>query len=235
VPRPMPQPPRLSGVGPYHRPRACVSPLAPGLGRKQDGRPVREAVELPPWANGSPAEFVRPGPTPGRTTDPTESHPHFVGPPSSILLPGPPSPSRSPVFGPHTQNPVTSIPSQFPIGATPPCPGGALPRVQRAALEGAVASAGLPAWIDLVFGCRQRGAAALAHDNAFHPLTYEDAVDLPAPRHRAEVHHGGGVTLVQPWCIRGGHPHLFTLPPPRRCPPFWEGGEAAQPLGPSDD
>lgn len=48
-------------------------------------------------------------------------------------------------------------------------------RLQRAALEGAHASAHLHSWIDLVFGCLQRGPAARDHDNLFHPLTYEAA------------------------------------------------------------
>ena len=49
---------------------------------------------------------------------------------------------------------------------------------QRAALEGEHVSAHLHRWIDLVFGAKQRGDAALAADNVFHPLTYEGAVDI---------------------------------------------------------
>ena len=38
----------------------------------------------------------------------------------------------------------------------------------------------LHGWIDLIFGAKQRGEAALEADNLFHPLTYEGAVDLDA-------------------------------------------------------
>ena len=41
-------------------------------------------------------------------------------------------------------------------------------------------SARLHAWIDLVFGCRQRGAAAVEAQNVFYHLTYEGAVDIEA-------------------------------------------------------
>lgn len=39
-------------------------------------------------------------------------------------------------------------------------------------------SSHLHLWIDLIFGHKQRGEAALAADNLFHHLTYEGAVDL---------------------------------------------------------
>ena len=48
----------------------------------------------------------------------------------------------------------------------------------------------LHGWIDLIFGAKQRGEAALEADNLFHPLTYEGAVDLDAvedPRERAAL------------------------------------------------
>ena len=48
-------------------------------------------------------------------------------------------------------------------------------RGQRAALESERASAALPAWIDLVFGAKQRGEAAVAARNVFHFLTCEGA------------------------------------------------------------
>ncbi|KAL2636007.1 hypothetical protein R1flu_007486 [Riccia fluitans] len=48
----------------------------------------------------------------------------------------------------------------------------------RQALESEHVSMHLHQWIDLIFGYKQRGEAALAADNLFHNLTYEGAVDL---------------------------------------------------------
>jgi Beige/BEACH domain/Concanavalin A-like lectin/glucanases superfamily/PH domain associated with Beige/BEACH/Neurobeachin/BDCP, DUF4704 alpha solenoid region/WD domain, G-beta repeat len=53
-------------------------------------------------------------------------------------------------------------------------------RINREALESDHVSANLHHWIDLVFGCAQRGDEALRADNVFHHLTYEGAVDLDA-------------------------------------------------------
>jgi hypothetical protein len=50
----------------------------------------------------------------------------------------------------------------------------------RAALEAPPVSASLHRWIDLVFGCKQRGRAAAEADNVFYYLTYEGAVDVDA-------------------------------------------------------
>lgn len=46
------------------------------------------------------------------------------------------------------------------------------------ALECEHVSKNLHMWIDLIFGFKQRGEAALAADNVFHHLTYEGSVDL---------------------------------------------------------
>lgn len=59
-----------------------------------------------------------------------------------------------------------------------------------AALESPHVSRHLHGWIDLIFGAKQQGEAALEADNLFHPLTYEGAVDLDAvedPRERAAL------------------------------------------------
>ena len=119
--------------------------------------------------------------------------------------------------------------------ALPPWSGGdpsAFLAAHRAALESPRASANLHHWVDLVFGFKARGPAALAADNLFHPLTYEDALpaDLeaafPDPRDRAALE-----VQVSEFgqCPR----QLFTEPHPRRtvCP-AWEkeggsGGESA--------
>ena len=50
----------------------------------------------------------------------------------------------------------------------------------REALESDYVSAHLHEWIDLIFGYRQQGQAALDAVNVFHHLSYEGAVDLDA-------------------------------------------------------
>jgi hypothetical protein len=52
--------------------------------------------------------------------------------------------------------------------------------LQRAALESPAVSRQLHLWVDLVFGCKQRGPAALEADNVFYHLTYQGAVDIGA-------------------------------------------------------
>lgn len=46
-------------------------------------------------------------------------------------------------------------------------------RAHRAALEAPFVSANLHHWLDLIFGCKQRGKAAVAADNVFRHITYE--------------------------------------------------------------
>ncbi|XP_055630908.1 protein FAN-like isoform X2 [Toxorhynchites rutilus septentrionalis] len=62
----------------------------------------------------------------------------------------------------------------------------------RAALESDYVSSKLHHWIDLIFGCKQRGDEALKADNLFYHLCYEGSVDLDqikdlASRHALEV------------------------------------------------
>ena len=51
-------------------------------------------------------------------------------------------------------------------------------RVMRAALESEHASARIHQWIDLIFGCKQRGQAAVDAHNVFYYLTYPGAIDM---------------------------------------------------------
>ncbi|KAG8442024.1 hypothetical protein GDO86_010988 [Hymenochirus boettgeri] len=48
----------------------------------------------------------------------------------------------------------------------------------RQALESQYVSDNLHKWINLIFGCKQRGSEAVAAHNVFHPVTYEGEVDL---------------------------------------------------------
>lgn len=84
----------------------------------------------------------------------------------------------------------------------------------RQALECEHVSQHLHEWIDLIFGYKQRGMAALAADNLFHFLSYEGAVDLEKiddPIERAglevQIHEFGQVPQ-----------QLFQKPHPTRFP-----------------
>lgn len=51
-------------------------------------------------------------------------------------------------------------------------------RVHRLALECDYVSQHLHQWIDLIFGCKQNGPAAVEAVNVFHHLFYEGNVDI---------------------------------------------------------
>lgn len=120
-----------------------------------------------------------------------------------------------------------------PVGdvALPPWAGGsaeAFIRLHRAALESEHVSQHLHLWIDLIFGCKQRGAAAEAAHNVFYFLTYEGAVDIDAiadPVERAAVE--AQIALF------GQCPsQLFTVPHPPRAPGASRRGAAPPPPAP---
>ena len=87
-------------------------------------------------------------------------------------------------------------------------------RTMRAALESEYASAHLHEWIDLIFGCKQTGDAALAADNLFHPFTYE----LHAYPHLAPGADPGRRELVLEFASQVGQtpPQLFSAPHPSK-------------------
>ena len=51
----------------------------------------------------------------------------------------------------------------------------------REALESEHVTDRLHQWVDLIFGCKQRGEEAVRADNLFHYITYEGAVDVSDP------------------------------------------------------
>lgn len=82
----------------------------------------------------------------------------------------------------------------------------------REALECEFVSKRLPAWIDLIFGCKQNGEEARLAFNLFHPLTYEGAVDVDAIQDPVE--RAAAIAQINSY---GQVPRqLFTKPHPAR-------------------
>lgn len=88
----------------------------------------------------------------------------------------------------------------------------------RCALESPYVSANLHHWVDLIFGYKQKGAAAEEADNVFYYLTYEGAVDISKVTHAAELKaletqiNEFGQTPQQ--LFHSPHPPRLVHPPP---------------------
>nr|XP_014348524.1 PREDICTED: protein FAN [Latimeria chalumnae] len=108
-------------------------------------------------------------------------------------------------------------------------------------LESQHVSEHLHEWIDLVFGYKQRGSEAIAAHNVFHPLTYEEGVDLDSIEDLNEK-----IAMLTQILEFGQTPkQLFLTPHPQRITPRIQNLSRASsrsisfvessPVSPSDD
>ena len=81
----------------------------------------------------------------------------------------------------------------------------------RAALESDYVTQHLHEWIDLIFGCKQRGPRAESACNVFHPFSYEGGVDVESIRSAEErdvvLQHIRDFGQTPPVLFRGPHPY----------------------------
>jgi len=85
-------------------------------------------------------------------------------------------------------------------------------RINRKALESDIVSEMLPAWIDLIFGYKQRGSEAQKAVNVFYYLTYEGAVDIDKIEDPVERR----ATIAQISNFGQTPQQLFTKPHPKK-------------------
>lgn len=89
-------------------------------------------------------------------------------------------------------------------------------RVHRLALESDIVSQNLHHWIDLIFGCKQRGTEAAVAHNIFHHLSYEGSVDLSkiadeVDRNAAESHIQNFGQTPSQLILQDSHPPRLSL------------------------
>jgi len=142
-------------------------------------------------------------------TDVKELTPEFFYLPSSLLnLNGLDFGSRQPVKGYSDGGQVGHV-------ELPPWAHGdpwRFIRIQRQALESRHVSENLHKWIDLIFGFKQSGPAAVKASNVFYYLTYSGAVDVEGIQD--PVQKNSVVTQINNF---GQTPQqLFEKPHPRR-------------------
>ena len=132
------------------------------LGTRQSGRAVGD-VELPPWAAGSPQRFQALHRAAMEAPFVSANLHHWIGArgggdAGAVWASG--APAVAAVSGLHLRLAMRT-PTSAPL-PSPPLPS------------------------DLVFGCKQRGGAAVEADNVFRHTAYEGAVDIEAVTDRTE-------------------------------------------------
>ena len=107
-------------------------------------------------------------------------------------------------------------------------------RAHRAALESRAVSANLHHWLDLIYGVKQKGPAALAADNVFFPLTYGSVVEAAAASAAGDARASAALAAQVnefgqcPSAIfEASHPRRLVSPPWAEDDDWWSRGDAA--------
>jgi hypothetical protein len=116
----------------------------------------------------------------------------------------------------HLDLPVSDVTLPPWIPPSDPSPHHTFILKNREALESNHVSSHLHLWIDLIFGCNQRGEPASRANNLFQPMTYEHNVDLTLIHSRlerqgveAQIRNFGqcpSQRLLPEWFVKEAHP-----------------------------